>query len=313
MTKPTLADLRAFVSVGELKSFVAAAKLLHLSQPALSRRISHLEEILDVRLFDRTSRSVQLTALGQRFLVQVQHAIDDIDRSVVSLQDVAHLEAGDVTVGCVFSVVQHFLPSVMRIFSQRHPHVLIRIIEEGAEEVLASVKNGAADFALGYTGMQDPDVQFTVLFKEVFLLACPTNHPLAERKSVCWSELSQHPYALVSHESGNRVLIDQALAHVRGLSRPVCEVRHISTLIGVVESGLAIAVVPELALPRESGSIRGIRLEQPEISRTIGLIQRSNRTLSPAAAKFSQLLMEAGQCDVNRSGFRGFSRAHGGG
>lgn len=302
MTKPTLADLRAFVSVGELSSFAAAAKALHLSQPALSRRISHLEEMLDVRLLDRTSRSVQLTSLGRRFLAQVRNAIEDIDRSVVSLQDVAHLEAGDVTVGCVFSAVQHFLPSVMRTFSQRYPHVLIRIIEEGAEEVLASVKDGAADFALGYTGMQDPEVQFTALFKEVFVLACPLGHPLAERQSVRWSELIRHPYALVSHESGNRVLIDQALAHLRGLPRPVCEVRHVSTLIGVVESGLAVAVVPELALPKESATVKGVRLEQPEISRTIGLIQRSHRTLSPAAEKFSQLLMEAGQRNVKPMG-----------
>lgn len=293
MTKPTLADLRAFVSVGELSSFAAAAKALHLSQPALSRRISHLEEMLDVRLFDRTSRSVHLTALGRRFLAQVRNAIEDLDRSVVSLQDVAHLEAGDVTVGCVFSAVQHFLPSVMRIFNAQYPHVLVRIIEEGADEVLASVKEGAADFALGYTGMQDPEVQFTALFKEVFVVACPTEHPLAARKSVRWSELARHPYALVSHESGNRVLIDQALAYVKGLPRPVCEVRHVSTLIGIVESGLAVAIVPELALPRERGAVTGVRLEQPEISRTIGLIQRSNRTLSPAATKFSELLMEA--------------------
>lgn len=302
MTQPTLADLRAFVAVGELSSFAAAAKTLHLSQPALSRRISHLEEMLDVRLFDRTSRRVQLTAMGQRFLAQVRHAIKDLDRSVVDLQDVAHLEAGDVTVGCVFSAVQHFLPSVMRVFSEQHPHVLIRIIEEGADEVLASVKKGAADFALGYTGMQDPDVQFTALFKEVYVLACRADHSLAVRKSVRWNELTRHPYALVSQESGNRVLIDQALAYVKGLPRPVCEVRHVSTLIGVVENGLAVAIVPELALPREKGTVTGVRLEQPEISRTMGLIQRSNRTLSPAALKFFQLLIAEGRGNLNRPG-----------
>ncbi|MET4576824.1 LysR family transcriptional regulator [Ottowia thiooxydans] len=302
MTKPTLADLRAFVAVGELSSFARAANTLHLSQPALSRRISHLEELLDVRLFDRTSRKVQLTAMGQRFLAQVRNAIEDLDRSVVDLQDVAHLEAGDITVGCVFSAVHHFLPSVMRIFSEQHPHVLIRIIEEGADEVLASVKEGAADFALGYTGMQDPDVQFTALFKELFVLACRSDHPLARRRSVRWSELAKHPYALVSHESGNRVLIDQALAYVKGLPRPVCEVRHVSTLIGVVENGFAVAIVPELSLPRGKGAVTGVRLEQPEISRTIGLIQRSNRTLSPAALKFFQLLITAGQGNLDLPG-----------
>jgi len=300
MTRATLADLRAFITVGELGSFATAAKLLHLSQPALSRRISHLEEMLDVKLLDRTSRSVALTSLGRRFMAQVRHGIDEIDRSVVSLRDVAHLEAGDVTVGCVFSVVQHFLPSVMRAFSERHPGVLIRIIEEGADEVLASVKAGEADVALGYTGMQDPDIHFTALRKEAFVVACPTAHPFAGRKTVRWSELAAHPYALVSRESGNRVLIDQALARLSSFPRPVCEVRHVSTLVGIVESGLAIAVVPDLALPRESTTVTGVRLVQPGISRTIGLIRRSNRTLSPAAAEFARLLTEAARGDPSR-------------
>lgn len=293
--KPTLADLRAFVTVGELQSFAAAARALHLSQPALSRRISHLEHLLDVRLFDRTTRSVALTPLGQRFLAQVRNVITDLDRSVVDLHDVAHLEAGDVTIGCVFSAVHHFLPAVIRTYRERHPHVLVRIIEEGADEVLQSVKSGEADFALNYTGMQDPEVSFTPLLREPFVLACPVGHPLARRRSVRWAEIGDHPYALVSHASRNRVLIDQALAELAPLPRPVCEFRHISTLIGFVENGLGVAIVPQLTLPRPPASVVGVRLEHPAIHRTIGLTQRTGRTLSPAAAAFAQLITQASQ------------------
>lgn len=295
MMKPSLADLRAFTAVGQLQSFAAAARVLHLSQPALSRRISHLEALLGVRLFDRTTRSVELTPLGRRFLGEVRGAIDELDRSVVSLHDVAHLEAGDVTVGCVFSAVHHFLPPVIRAFRQKHPNVLVRIIEEGADEVLASVKHGEADFALNYTGMQDPEIEFTALLKEPFVLACPADHPLARKRSVRWEELAKHPYALVSHESRNRVLIDQALAGAAQFPRPLCEVRHVSTLIGVVENGLAVAVVPQLTLPRNGGSVVGVRLERPAITRTIGLLRRRGRSMSPAASAFAQLLTQAGR------------------
>jgi len=293
--KPTFADLRAFVTVGELQSFAAAAKVLHLSQPALSRRISHLEDLLGVRLFDRTTRSVALTLLGRRFLGEVRTVIENLDRSVVGLHDVAHLEAGDVTVGCVFSAVHHFLPPVIRAFREHHPNVLVRIVEEGADEVLASVKNGESDFALNYTGMQDPDVEFTPLLKEPFVLACPSGHPLAKRRSLRWEELADHPYALVSHASRNRVLIDQALAGLGRLPRPICEVQHVSTLIGMVENGLAIAVVPQLALPSKPGSVVGVQLEKPAIMRTIGMIRRTGRSLSPAAAAFARLVMHAGK------------------
>ena len=293
--KPSLADLRAFVTVGELQSFAGAAKALHLSQPALSRRISHLEELLGVRLFDRTTRSVELTLLGRRFLAQVQGLVDDLDRSVLSLRDAALLEAGDVTIGCVFSAVHHFLPPVIRSFREQHPHVLVRLIEEGADEVLASVKEGEADFALNYIGMQDPDVAFTPLLKEPYVLACAADHPLARRRSVRWAELAAHPLARVSHASRNRLFIDQALSELPPLPRPVCEVRHVSTLIGMVENGLGLAVVPRLTLPRDTSSVVGVRLEDPAVTRTIGLIRRTGRSLSPAAEAFVALLMQASQ------------------
>jgi len=295
MLKPSLADLRAFVTVAELASFAAAANALHLSQPALSRRITHLEEVLGVRLFDRTTRSVALTVLGRRFLGEVRRPVEDLDRSVVSLRDAAELEAGDVTIGCVFSAVHHFLPPVIHAFRERHPGVLVRIIEEGADEVLASVKFGEADFAVNYIGMQDADVEFAALLKEPYVLACPAAHPLAARRAVRWDELVDHPLAQVSHASRNRLFIDQALAEVPRLPRAIIEVRHVSTLIGLVERGLGLAVVPRLTLPPRPAPVVGVKLERPSISRTLGIVRRGGRTLSPAAAAFVRLLANAGR------------------
>ena len=300
MLKPSIADLRAFVTVGELQSFAAAAQALHLSQPALSRRISHLEGLLGVRLFDRTTRSVSLTVLGQQFLGEVRGLVQDLDRSVLSLRDAAELEAGDVTVGCVFSAVHHFLPPVIRAFRDKYPRVLVRIIEEGADEVLASVKHGEADFAINYIGMQDPDVSFTPLLKEPYVLACPVGHPLAKRRSSQWAELAQYPLARVSHASRNRLFIDQALAELPPLPRPIIEVRHVSTLIGLVESGLGLAVVPKLTVPQGPGRIVGVRLENPAVSRTLALVQRQGRSLSPAAQAFAQMLTEAGRATLKK-------------
>ena len=295
MLKPSLADLRAFVTVAELRSFAAAAKALHLSQPALSRRISHLEELLGVRLFDRTTRSVRVTALGLRFLEQVRGLVDDLDRSVLSLRDAAELEAGDVTIACVFSAVHHFLPPVIRTFRERHPRVLVRLVEAGADDVLASVKHGEADLAINYIGMQDPEIEFTPFLKEPYVLACPLGHPLAKRRSVKWAELADYPHARVSHASRNRLFIDQALAELPPLPRPIVEVRHVSTLLGIVEIGMGVAVVPQLTLPLAPAQVVGVKLEDPAISRTMAIVRRRGRSLSPAAAALAALLAQAGQ------------------
>ena len=290
---PSLSDLRAFTVVSRLGSFAAAAKTLHLSQPALSRRIAGLEELLGVRLLDRTTRSVALTAVGRQFLEDISQVMKDLDRSVAKLHDVSRLEAGDVTIGCIFSVVQHFLLEVIGGFREEHPRVMVRLVEESGDQVLASVKSGQADFAISYTGMNDPDVEFTPLLKEPFVVACRPEHPLARRRTLRWKDLGEHPYALVSHESRVRSLIDQVLERAGPLPRPVCEVRHVSTLIGMVETGVAVAVVPQLTLPNPPAPVVGVLLQDPVVTRTVGMLRRRGRSLSPAATVMADTLVAA--------------------
>lgn len=293
---PSLPDLRAFIAVAQAQSFAAAAKALHLSQPALSRRIAKLEDTLGVRLLDRTTRSVELTALGRDFQRQLGAIVDQLDQSVAGLRDIASRSAGEVTVGCVFSAVHSFLPAVIRRYRARFPQIQVRILEEGADEVLACVMRGEADFALNYIGMQEADIEFAPLLKERFVLACPAGHALARKRSVRWAELAAHDLMRVSKASRNRVLIDQALAELPSLPRPVCEVRHVSTLIGLVDAGLGLAVVPELTLPPRGTAgapVVGVPMAEPEVTRSLGLIRRRGRSLSPAAQAFHDLLAAA--------------------
>jgi DNA-binding transcriptional LysR family regulator len=242
---------------------------------------------------------MELTQLGRRFLREVTTLVRDLDRSVLDLRDAAELEVGDVTIGCVFSAVHHFLPPVIDAYRERHPNVLVRIIEQGADGVFASVKDGEADFGINYIGMQEADLTFTPLLNEPYMLACRSDHPLGARRAVRWDELAAWDQVRVSHASRNRVFIDNALAAMPALPRPVCEVQHVSTLIGLVEAGLGVAIVPQLTVPRRPAAVVGVPLEPP-VTRTIGLIQRAGRTLSPAADAFAKLLVEASRTRETR-------------
>lgn len=186
-------------------------------------------------------------------------------------------------------------------FREDYPQVQVRVIKEGADGVLATVKRGDADLGLDDIGMQDPEVQFTPLRKKPYVLACAAGHALARRRSVRWSELADCPLARVSHASRNRLFIDQALADLPALPRPVCEVRHVSTLIGLVENGLGVAVVPRLMLPRKPATVVGVPPTQPPITRTLGVVRRSGHSLSPAAAAFERLLAKAGRQRLARA------------
>src|SRR5918994_2196133 len=109
-----LADLQAFVGVAELGSFRAAADSVNVSQPALSRRIEKLEDALGVRLFDRTTRRVSLTAIGRDFSRKARSLMDDLQNSPLAIRDIAATQAGEVTVACVPSAVYYSLPEVIR-------------------------------------------------------------------------------------------------------------------------------------------------------------------------------------------------------
>jgi DNA-binding transcriptional LysR family regulator len=286
-----LADLRALVAVAKLGSFRAAATELHLSQPALSRRIEKLEGALGVRLFERTTRSVNLTAVGREFSGKARELLDGLEESLLGIRDVAGRVTGEVTIACVPSAVRYFLPNVLREYHERYPRILVRVIDEGANEVLSHIVRSEADFGLNYIGTQEPNVEFEPILKESFVLACRPDHPLGRRKKVTWAELNQFDYMTVARESGNRLLLDLALTEVPVRPRWFCEVRHVSSLVSLVEAGLGVAAVPRLAMPVGAHpTLVSIPLVEPTIERTVGLIRRRGRVLSPAAQQLYDLV-----------------------
>ncbi|GAA4334149.1 LysR family transcriptional regulator [Pigmentiphaga soli] len=291
-----LQELQAFVAVAERSSFRAAAEDLSLSQPALSRRIEKLESILGARLLDRSTRHVALTNVGRMFLEHSRAALDELEGAVLGVSDLAARRSGLVTVSCVPSAAYYFLPSVLREFSARYPRIRVKVIDEGANTVLNAVISGRADFGISFIGTQETEVDFKAIFREHFVLAVRNDHPLAARRSVEWEELAGERFMTVDKDSGNRLLIDAALAKSGKRAMSAFEVSHVLTLLGLVEAGLGVAAVPKLALPLTTHpTLVGVPLLKPRVSRTLGLIARHGRPLAPAAAALYDMLRHAGR------------------
>lgn len=286
-----LADLRAFVAVAEMNSFRAAATALHLSQPAVSRRVEKLEDALGIRLFERTTRRIALTAVGRDFSHKARSLLDDLENSLLSMREVAASQMGEVVIACVPSAAYYFLPRVLAEYHKQYPRIRVRIIDEGANGVLASVTRGEAEFGINITGSQEPDVDFQGILAESFVIACRRDHPLASRRTVRWAEIGQYDYMTVDRSSGNRLLLDLALAHTN-LNLAWCyEARHVSTLIGLVEAGLGIAVVPRLSMPADDHpTLTSVALTDPSVERMVGLVRRRGRELTPSALHLYQLI-----------------------
>lgn len=289
-----LLDLKAFITVAETGSFVRTAKALNLSQPALSRRIQKLEESLGAPLLERSTRHVNLTMTGRDFLPKVRRLIDEFETSVLAIHDIGARSSGLVSVAAVPTAVFYFLPRAIGRFAEAYPRIRIRILDIGANEGLEAVARGEADFGINFIGASHAEIEFEKLVEDPFVLACRHDHPLALRKRVSWSEIVPHRIITVGRNSGNRALIDNALARHGLQLNWSYEVAHLSGSLGLVEAGLGIAVLPRLATPAAGHPIiHTVRLIEPEVSRTIGIVRRRGATLSPHASQFLKMLLKA--------------------
>lgn len=297
-----LNDLQAFRAVVELGSFRKAAEAVNISQPALSRRIEKLEEALGVRLFERTTRSVTLTTVGRAFAPSAEQLLDDLDVALLGIRDVSSSRLGHVTIACVPSVAYYFLPSAVASFHRRFPRIRVKLLDASANEVLSAVISGEADFGVSFMGSQESEVDFKVLLQEQFVAACRRDHPLARKKRVTWNELYEHEYVSVDKTSGNRLLLDQALSAVSPRAPSVCETRHVTTMLGLVEAGLGVAAVPSMAMPgRNHHILTSVPLVDPVVKRRVGIVRRRGRTLTPTAQEFHQTILDM-RGDVRSSG-----------
>jgi len=286
-----LGDLRAFIAVAELASFRAAAETIHLSQPALSRRIDKLEDALGVRLFDRDTRNVELTAVGRDFARKARALLDNLDEMLLGVGDVAAKRWGQVALACVPSTAHYFLPAVLRQYHERFPRIRVRIIDESANEVLSAVAHGEVEIGVGITGSDEPTLDFEPLLTEAFVAACHRDHPLARHRTVTWAELGRYDFMTVDKASGNRLVMDLALASTRDRPQACFETRHVSTLVAFVEAGLGVAAVPRLSMPRKGHpALVSVPIVEPGVTRTVGLIKRRGRSLSPAAEHLYDML-----------------------
>lgn len=187
--------------------------------------------------------------------------------------------------------------------ADRSPKVRVKVLDAGANEVLAAVARGEADFGLNFIGAQEGELEFKPLVEERFVAACRRDHPVAKMRRVSWAQLAQHDYISVGRTSGNRVLLDQALAGLPGRPQAIYEAQHVTTTLGLVEAGLGVAAIPAMAMPGPDHPLLvSVPLVDPVVTRKVGLIRRRGRSLSPAAQQLFDLFGELRERRRGRGG-----------
>ncbi|MFI8664682.1 LysR family transcriptional regulator [Rhodococcus qingshengii] len=284
-----LRKLAHFVAVAELGHFTRAAETLHVSQSGLSASIRALENDLGCVLFERTTRSVLLTAAGHVLHGHASKVLQEIADARKSLRSLTDCGAGTFALGIVQTLTVVDVPTVLAKFHQRYPRVEVTLTEAPSSELLALVASGRLDLAYVALGSTELPPEFVVSRKyaERLVLLVSDDHPLARRSAVDITEL--HEYTFVDFQAG--LGLETVVAELftdAGIDRNVAfRTSEMDLALALVSHGLGVAIVPE-PIAHRSG-MRQLALLPGDPSRELALISRTAPPTNPAAHAFLQL------------------------
>lgn len=280
--------LQAFIEVARCGSFTRAAEHLHLTQSALTATVKQLELDAGLMLFDRTTRRVDLSAEGERFLPVAQRLLSDFSTALDDLRARAELQEGRVSLAGSPSVITRLIPSALLEFRRQYPLIQIDIRDESAGSLERRVLNNEVDFAIAGNHSQHPELNYAPLICDRYGLVVPSDHPLAAAPILSWDQLPDDGLMLLSDDTGIRAQLTRFSnsGHIPiSLDNVQIEVSNPAGMAALISQGLGFSLLPALAADTHSfADLSFIPLAQPLIEREICLITRRGRALSPAAA-----------------------------
>lgn len=288
-------DLEAFVAVMETGSFHVAGNHLNLSQSAITRRIQKLEKALGSPLFERTTRAVKPTLAAKRLQIRAENLLESAEETAFAMRDesvaFAHQRNAIVTVAAIPTVLQRLLIPAINQLRTSDTDPRVRILDLTANGVAEAVANGDADFGLCSIGSLEPNTVFEPLFDDRMVLVALPDHRFAAQSTVSWSDLADERLILPARGTGNRLLIDEAMAKSRLKTRWSYEVGRTTTALELAVGSVGVAVLPHSAITRQTAPHLLVKsLTGPEISRPIGLVSRQGLSDSATVTAFKSAL-----------------------
>lgn len=288
----TLRQLRAFVLVARLGSFTRAAQAMHVTQSALSLLVRELEGAIDTRLFDRTTRAVALTAAGSDFFPRAERVLAELEAALAGVDKLVARERGRVVVAAPLVLSSTYLPPILAAFGAKYPGIEVVLQDTLPNQVLPLVRGGAADLGIGTFASDEADIQRTLLFSEAMAAAFPVGHAFAQLQQLTWADVAQEPVLALSRGSVFRDLTEAGFAAAGLMLKPAREANYAGSLIGMVDAGLGIAILPGYAVKlADPARIGWRRVENPLIDREVSLVQRAGVSLSHAAQGFVDFIV----------------------
>ena len=281
--------LQAFAAVVETQSFSRAAERIHITQPAMSKRIAALENHLGTALFHRGGRRIQLTEAGEAFLPSAKRIIDELHHSRELLSNLDGTVGGRLRIGTSHHIGLHRLPPVLRSFSERYPAVELDIHFMDSEEACAGVAEGELELAVA-TLPESPFRQLVThhIWHDPLDFVVGPTHPLAASTHNDLADLAAHRAIMPSRGTVTREVLDKALLPHNLRIDVNMETNYLETIKMMVSVGLGWSLLPRSMCE----GLHALPIEGLSLERKLGIAWRENRTLSNAAQRFCDCCVE---------------------
>lgn len=289
-----LRQLQYFVKVARKQHVTQAAEEMHVAQSAVSRQIHLLEEELGVNLFVQKGRNLHLTSVGRLFLSRTERILTDLERAVSEIHEFLDPEAGEIRIGFPHSVVLHLLPTVVAAFRKDHPNVKFKLKQGTYNSLIRDVTKGEIDLAFISPFPETHEhVTGDVLLTEELYAILPPNHLLSEYQSIRLEQLQGESFVMFGEEYSLRTIVMSACLKAGFTPMIEFEAEETDTIRGLVAAGMGVSLLPEMALA-DCGSLQPtkVRITEPRVTRTVGLVQRAGERLPPVAEVFRRFLVD---------------------
>jgi LysR family transcriptional regulator, carnitine catabolism transcriptional activator len=286
-------DLEAFLAVAETGSFSRSAAALGLSQPAVSARIKHLEQVLGVTLFHRTSRRVAISESGERLRIRIERTMVDLRGLLQEFDAETHLRKGRVRIGASPSIASSFLPEAIARFTRRWPDIEIALQDDFYGRDLERLAKGDVDFAVIPFAQPTEQFRFELLLRDSFMPIVPDGHRLAAKKRVRLADLAREPLVTVPPEAATWASLKAAFGKAGLDFHPRFQTQNALSLVAMVRAGLAVGFATRLGARQiNMTGVTALALVDFEIERDVGIVTVQGRNLPHAAAMFCKVLRE---------------------
>lgn len=276
--------LKAFITVATLESFTEAAERLHLTQPAISKRISALEQQLNCRLFDRIGRGIALTEAGRALLPKAEKILQDVSDTELVLSNLSGRVGGVLKLATSHHIGLHHLPQVLKPYTQQYPNVSLELGFLDSEKAYAAVLRGTAELGIITLSAQPPSNIHTVtLWQDPLAFVVAADHPLASADTVELSQLSQYPAILPDPTTQTTQLVKQLFEYHQCQLNINMATNYLETIKMMVSIGLGWSVLPHTMIDSQ---LTQLTVRNASLTRQLGCIYHRERTLSNAAKAF---------------------------